>query len=145
MKKVILTLLLVAGLSAACDNDSTPAPNEDTCNYDGLTYTLNQNASTQTLVPDSQLSVQLFTGNNGPDGQPGVEIVENQNFSFFFTSAVIHEGQSGPGRIVLNGTDTYQVTVTCQRAGTQAGQEFRLDVTGNGIEAEFCVQIDQVL
>ncbi|GAK98701.1 hypothetical protein JCM19275_2841 [Nonlabens ulvanivorans] len=38
------------------------------------------------------------------------------------------------------------MTVTCQRAGTAVGDEFRFDVvTVGGLEGELCVVIDAVI
>lgn len=144
---VILFLSAILFIGVSCDNDSNPSPNDETCENPGLTWVDNSN-NTNIFISDDQLSTQFFPNvSNGPFGAPGVEIAgQNSNGDrIFFVTNIIQEGQSGSGSVELNGGQSQPVTVTCQRAGTNVGEEFRYDIIFNSLELEFCVKIDQVL
>lgn len=136
----IATILVITLLLFSCDNDNNPSPNDAQCNYEGLTF-LDTSNSTQTLIPESDLTTDYFPNNGGP-GIAAVEIYGGNPFVVFTTNAVI-VGATETINLLVNGT-TYPVTVTCQRAGTLVGEEFRFDVTANNVEAEYCVVIDSV-
>lgn len=124
-----------------CDNDNGNAPNETQCNYEGLTYSLDSNNSTQTVIPEVDLTTELFP-NNGGTGIAAVEIYGGTPFVVFTTNAVTL-GATENINILIDGTP-YPATVTCQRAGIAVGDEFRYDITSNSLEAEYCVIIDTV-
>ncbi len=136
--KTILLVLLTISTLLSCDNDSDPAPNDDICEYQGLTF-LDTANSTETLIPESDLTTDFFhSSSNGPE----VEIYETSNpGNFNFTTTIVTVGSTGTGILNLNGS-TYNVNVTCQRTGSAIGEEMRFDVTTSGIEVEFCVLID---
>ncbi|PHR73191.1 MAG: hypothetical protein COA67_03225 [Lutibacter sp.] len=137
--KTVLLLLLTITLSISCDNDSSPSPNDVACNYQGLTF-LDTSNNTQTLIPESDLTTEYFpNSSNGPE----VEIYGGTPFVVFTTIAVT-VGATENINLIVNGT-SYPVTVTCQRAGTVVGDEFRYDVTANNVEAEYCVVVDTVI
>ncbi|PCI06678.1 MAG: hypothetical protein COB73_09665 [Flavobacteriaceae bacterium] len=140
--KTILKTVAIVFISFAifsCDNDSNPSPNDTQCNYQGLTF-LDTSNNTQTLLPESDLTTEYFpNSSNGPE----VEIYGGTPFVVFTTTAVT-VGATENTSIIINGT-TYPITVTCQRAGTAVGDEFRFDLIGSGAEAEYCVVIDAVI
>ncbi|WP_456462508.1 hypothetical protein [Lutibacter sp.] len=136
----IATILVLTVSLFSCDNDNNPSPNDTQCNYQGLTF-LDTGNNTQTLIPETDLTTDFFPNNGGP-GIPAVEIYGGNPFVVFTTNAVT-VGATENINIIINGT-TYPVTVTCQRAGTLVGEEFRFDVTANNVEAEYCVVIDSV-
>ncbi len=142
MKKLVKTILLFTVIFTFinCDNDSNPSPNDTQCNYEGLTF-LDTGNNTQTLIPEVDLTTDFFPNNGGP-GIPAVEIYGGTPFVVFTTNAVT-VGATENINLIVNGT-TYPVTVTCQRAGTLVGDEFRFDVAANNVEAEYCVIIDSV-
>ncbi len=144
---VFLFLTTIIFIGVSCDNDSSPSPNDDTCENPGLSWVDTSN-NTNIFISDEELSTQFFpNASNGPFGAPGVEIAgQNSNGDrIFFVTNIIQEGQSGSGSVELNGGQPQPVTVTCQRAGTNVGDEFRYDINYNSLELEFCVKIDQVL
>lgn len=147
--KTTISIVLIITLLISCDNDSSPSPNDTQCNYQGLSY-LDTSNNTQILIPEANLNTQFFpNANNGPYGNPGVEIAgtaPNGDFVFFVTN-VITENTTGVVRdFTINGEQIQGITsVTCQRAGTLVGEEFRYDITISGFETEFCVIIDEVL
>lgn len=145
MKKVIqyFLALLVMIVFFSCNNDDGNAPNKNVCNYEGLTFE-DPMDNTQTLLPESDLQTEYFPNNGGP-GVPAVEIYETNNpGNIWFLTDVVALNATGTGTIGING-NTYTCTVTCQRAGTQIGDEMRFDVVlQGGEEAEFCVVIDSV-
>lgn len=136
--KSIVVLLIISITS--CDNDSDPSPNDAACNYQGLTF-LDTSDNTQTLIPESDLVTDLFPNDGGP-GIAALEIYGGTPFVVFTTKAVT-VGATENIDLLING-NTYAVTVTCQRAGTAVGDEFRYDVTAFNVEAEYCVLIDNV-
>ncbi len=141
MKTMLKTIaLLLVIIITSCDNDSNLSPNDIQCNYEGLTF-LDTSNSTQTLIPEVDLTTDFFPNNGGP-GIPAVEIYEGNPFVVFITNAVT-VGATENINLLINAT-TYPVTVTCQRAGTLVGEEFRFDITANNVEAEYCVVIDSV-
>lgn len=144
MKKKVLSKILVfalvisgATLYISCDNDDNAA-NESVCNYEGFTF-LDTNNNNTTLIPETDLFTDFFnTSSNGPE----VEIYKISNpGSFNFTTSVVTLNGTGTGTLVLNG-NSYTVNVVCQRTGTAVGEEMRFDITASGLEAEFCVIID---
>jgi hypothetical protein len=141
MKNIFKTIaLLLIITTTSCDNDSNPSPNDTQCNYQGLTF-LDTSNNTQTLIPESDLTTDFFPNNGGP-GIAAVEIYGGNPFVVFTTNAVT-VGATENINIIINGT-SYPVAVTCQRAGTLVGEEFRFDITANNVEAEYCVVIDNV-
>jgi len=141
MKTLFKTTLLILSLTFfSCDNDNNPSPNDTQCNYEGLTF-LDTSNSTQTLIPEANLTTDFFPNNGGP-GIAAVEIYGGTPFVVFTTNAVT-VGASENINLLING-NTYPVTVTCQRAGTLVGDEFRFDITANNVEAEYYVVIDSV-
>jgi len=141
MKTILKTIALLLVITiTSCDNDSNPSPNDTQCNYEGLSF-LDTNNNTQTLIPAADLTTDFFPNNGGP-GIAAVEIYGGNPFVVFTTNAVT-VGATETINLLVNGT-TYSVTVTCQRAGTLVGDEFRFDVTANNVEAEYCVVIDNV-
>lgn len=136
---VVLLIIAILFIGSGCDNDTDPSPNDTQCNYQGLTF-LDTSDNTQTLLPESDLTTEFFpNSSNGPE----VEIYGGTPFVVFVTSAVTL-GATDNTSIIINGT-TYPITVTCQRAGTAVGDEFRFDLTANNVEAEYCVIIDTVV
>lgn len=134
---IILITVLFSGLS--CDNDDGNDPNEAQCSYEGLTF-VDTSDNTQTLLPESDLTTEYYpNSSNGPE----VEIYGGTPFVVFSTTAVT-VGATENINIIVNGTN-YPVTVTCQRAGTIVGEEFRFDLVANNVEAEYCVVIDTVI
>ncbi len=141
MKK-ILSILFILAVLLSCDNDADPSPNDTNCNYQGLTF-LDTNSNVQTLIPEADLTTTFFP-NNGGTGVGGIEINKTSDpGNNWFTTDAVTLNATGTGTIRVNGT-TYNVNVLCQRAGTAVGDEFRFDITGGGVEAEFCVIIDIV-
>jgi hypothetical protein len=139
----ISILLLMSLFLYSCDNDDGMADNQNQCNYEGLTFF---DGSTQTLLPEAQLQTELFPNNNGP-GIAAVEVYETTNpGNIFLTTGAVTLNATGSGTLGVNGTN-YAVTVTCQRAGTTVGDEFRFDVVtvSGGFEGELCVLIDAVI
>lgn len=132
----LVALLFIAFIS--CDNDDGNAANQNACNYQGFTY-LDTNSNTQTLIPEADLYTDFFnTSSNGPE----VEIYETNNpGNFNFTTTVVTLNGTGTGTLNYGG-NTYTVNVTCQRTGSAIGDEMRFDVSASGLEAEFCVIID---
>ncbi len=139
--KTVLLVILTITLFASCDNDDGNDPNENLCSYQGLTF-VDTSDNTQTLLPEVDLTTEYFP-NNGGAGIPAVEIYGGTPFVVFTTSAVT-VGATENINLLING-NTYPVLVTCQRAGTLVGEEFRFDLTANNVEAEYCVIIDAVI
>lgn len=139
-KKIFLIFLAI--ITFSCDNDADPSPNDNQCNYEGFTF-LDTSNNIQTLIAEADLTTDFFPNNGGP-GIPGIEIYETANpGNMNFITDVVTLNASGSGTLQLNGTN-YAINVICQRAGTAVGDEFRFDLTSNGVEAEFCVTIDNV-
>ncbi|TYB77314.1 hypothetical protein ES676_03205 [Bizionia saleffrena] len=137
----------VLSLTFACNNDDDDGtdtinpPNEDVCNYQGLTFYTTSNG-TETLIPGAELTAQYVTGgSNGPE----IEIYKTTNPGFFnFTTIAVNEGATGTGTINLDGNTYANLAITCQRGvtgttGAVVGDEFRFDIVGNGLEIELCV------
>ncbi|MFD2541703.1 hypothetical protein ACFSSB_05165 [Lacinutrix gracilariae] len=133
-----LCLLILTLVLFNCDNDDDNAVNQDDCNFAGFTF-LDTSDNTQTLIAESDLTTDFYyTSSNGPE----VEIYKSSDpGNFWFVTLVVTDGQTGGGQLSVNGT-IYNVNVTCQRAGNAIGEEFRYDITGSGLEAEYCVVID---
>lgn len=145
LKNILGTVLITALLFTSCDNDNNPSPNDTQCNYEGLTF-LDTNDNTQTLIPEVELNTNLF--NNPPNGIPAVEIstVTGSSYPLIeFRTEAITVGATEVIDIWIDGTSYTNITVTCQRAGTTVGDEFRFDIVGAGVEAEFCVVTDDVI
>lgn len=138
------SLLLAITLTLSnCDNDDGNAPNQNVCTFQGLTVLVN---GTQTLYPESDLSTEYLTaGFNGPE----VEVFLSSDPGFFnFTTIVVNENDTGVSTINYDGTTYMNVATTCQRGvtdpltGAVVGDEFRFDITANGLEMELCVIVD---
>lgn len=130
---------MITALSA-CDNDSSPSPNDNQCNYQGLTYQDNA-GNIITQIPESDLQTDYFSSG------ANVEIWDTTNpgDTFIVTNAVTQGAVDNNPQIKINNVVLTGV-VTCQRAGNNAvGDELRLDIviTG-GAEAELCIVIDSV-
>ncbi|NRD21379.1 hypothetical protein HNV08_15085 [Winogradskyella eckloniae] len=136
LKIILLLVLSIAVFS--CDNDDGNADNQNVCNYEGFTFLDTQN-NTQTLIAEADLTTDFFdTSSNGPE----VEIYQTANpGDFWFVTTVVAANTSGTGSLSIGNT-IHTVNVTCQRTGTGVGDEMRFDITGSGLEAEFCVVID---
>ena len=137
---VVLLLTAILFIGSSCDNEADPSPNDNQCNYEGLTF-LDVADNTQTLIPESDLTTKIYTN----PGTPAVEITTSMGSSYpliEFRTEAITVGATEVTSILINGTYYGTVTVTCQRAGTTAGDEFRFDLVSNGAEAEFCVVVD---
>lgn len=144
MKTTIKPLFLVLFILILfnCDNDDNTAPNVNVCNYQGLTALI---GSTQTLIPEVNLTTDYFPNNDGP-GQAAVEVYDNTNpgDTFVVTRALTVGAVDNSPEITINNT-SYTGTVTCQRAGSTVGSELRFDIVlSSGEEAELCVSIDSV-
>ena len=150
LKNILPTIILIVTIlfiGSSCDNESAPYENDDQCNYQGLSY-VNTTDNTEILISETDLNTQFFpNASTGPFENPGVEIAgtNSDGFSVFFVTNVITDGASGAGKITFNSGESQSVTATCQRAGTQVGDEFRYDIEISGFEVEFCVTIDEVL
>ncbi len=145
---IIFLLLTITLIGASCDNDSSPSPNDNQCNYSGLTWVDTTN-NINTEISDADLNTQFFpNASNGPYGAPGIEIAGTTTSGEFihFATNVIIEGATGTGYVTIAGSEQ-TVTVTCQRTtGTQIGDEYRYDVVlSSNAEMEFCVTIDEIL
>jgi len=137
--KTLVLILLTGTLFNSCDNDSSPSPNDAQCNYQGLTF-LDTSDNTQTLIPEADLTTEFFpNSSNGPE----IEIYGGTPFVVFATTAVT-VGATDNINLIVDGT-SYAVVVTCQRAGSAVGDEFRYDITAGNVEAEYCVVVDTVI
>ena len=140
MKTILKTILLFAITLTMfnCNNDDDSAVNQDECNFAGFTF-LDTANNTQTLIADADLTTDFFnSSSNGPE----VEIYKTDNpGDFWFVTTAVAENAVGTGSLSVGGT-IYDVNVTCQRTGNAVGEEMRFDVTGSGLEAEFCVVIN---
>lgn len=145
--KTLFKFAIILILFVHCDNDSTSYENDDQCNYQGLSWVDSAN-NTTVEISDTALSTKLFaSATAGGNPAPYLEIsgVNSAGTSVLFITSQILIGSS-KGKLIIDGGDSQSVNVTCQRAGTAVGDEFRYDVvTLNGLEFEFCVTIDQVL
>ncbi len=132
--------LSILFIGTSCDNDSNPTPNDNQCNYQGLTY-LDNSGNIITQIPENNLTTDYFTSG------ANVEIWDNTNpgDTFIVTNAVTVGAVDNSPQIKINNANLTGV-VTCQRAeNNTVGDELRLDIviTG-GAEAELCVVIDSV-
>lgn len=146
MTKQIVLILAILFITISCDNDADPSPNDDQCNYQGLTFN-DTNNNTQTLIPEDELSTGFYPNGLGAGvGQVEINKTDDMPNYFLTTKAVTLNAVDTSGTLRIAGVD-YTVTVTCQRAGTAVGDEFRFDVVdnANNAEAEFCVIIDSVI
>lgn len=125
-----------------CDNDDSTAPNTNVCSYQGLTALI---GTTQTLIPEANLTTDYFPNNDGP-GMAAVEVYDNTNpGDTFVVTRALTVGAVDSNPEIRIGTVDYTGTVTCQRAGSAVGSELRLDIVlSSGEEAELCVLIDSV-
>ncbi|AUC81852.1 hypothetical protein [Lacinutrix sp. Bg11-31] len=147
MKKILKTVLLfcIAFTFSNCDNDDdTTTPNVDVCSYQGLTF-LDVSSNTQTLIPETDLTTDYLTGgSNGPE----IEVYETSNpGNFNFTTTVVDDNTTGISTINYNGNTYLNIATTCQRGvtgttGAVVGDEFRFDISGNGVEIELCIIVD---
>ena len=140
LKKTIGAILLVItmiAISTSCGPEPEEPQQDDSCDYQGMTYTDTSNNS-QTSIPEAELTTELFSSSSS------IEIYKTTDpGSMNFSTNVITDGGTGTGTLNYNGS-TINVNVTCQKAGTAVGDEFRYDVTGTNLEVQFCVEIDQV-
>jgi hypothetical protein len=148
MKKPIYRLLILSiiFLFNSCDNDDNNNPNLNQCNFAGLTVE-DSSGNISTQIAEANLRTDYFPNNGGP-GIPGVEVFETTNPGniWITTDATTLGAIDTMATIGLSGTN-YACTVTCQRAGTMVGEEFRFDIvipSLNNSEAELCVIIDIV-
>lgn len=137
-----LAMGIMAIMMMSCDNDNGNTPNQTVCTYEGLTY-YDNNQNTQTLIPEANLTTEYFQNTNGTN-IPEVEIYKTDDISMVFTTDVVTLNATGTGSLIINNDQAVNVTVTCQRSGSQVGDELRYDITHTGFEAEFCVTIDDV-
>lgn len=137
---LILLLTAILAFSVSCGPEPDPEPEQDdSCEYQGMTYTDTSNNST-TSTPEAELTTELYSSSQSPS----LEIYKTTDpGSMNFSTSVLTEGDSGDGWLNYNGTGS-NVTVTCDKAGTAVGDEFRFSVTGTGFTAYFCVRIDEV-
>ena len=137
--------MFLATILFSCNNDdpNNPAPNTNQCNYSGLTF-LDTNNNTQTLIPEANLT-SVLASNFGGVGVAGIQIsgTTSSGGAVAFGTTAITMNATDTTTLFFNGTN-YPVTITCQRAGTAVGDEFRFDITGNGLEAEFCITLDTI-
>lgn len=144
MKDLFKTSLIIfiSILLFSCDNDDGMSDNQNVCTYEGLTFF---DGTTQTLIPESQLTTELFL-NGGGSGIPEIEIYETTNpGNIWLLTTAVTANSSASGTLGINNTN-YTVAVTCQRSGTAVGDEFRFDVvTTNGLEGELCVVLDEII
>lgn len=142
--KTIFAFFLLSMLALACDSDDGNAPNENVCNFEGVTVEWNNN--TVTTYPEADLNAELFPNNDG-SGQPAIEIWDTTNpgNTFIVTRALAQGAVDNNPEIRIEGTD-YTGVVTCQRiTGLAVGDDIRYDIIINGnVEAEFCGDIDTV-
>ncbi|MFD1061937.1 hypothetical protein ACFQ1Q_01665 [Winogradskyella litorisediminis] len=137
-------IVLCAILLFNCDNDDANNPNNNACTFAGLTY-VDTNGNIVQQYTDTSMITDFFPNALG-QGVGQIEIGESgaQAMTNFVTN-IVTQNASGPGTITLNGNTYNNATVTCQRAGTNVGDEFRFDVVIPNVgEAEFCVTIDSV-
>ncbi len=136
---ITLFLLSILFIVTSCDNDSDPSPNDNQCNYQGLTY-VDSNNNINTQIPESNLQTDYFSS------APNVEIWDTTDpgATFIVTNALTVGAVDNNPQIKINDLNLTGV-VTCQRAGSAVGDELRLDIviTG-GAEVELCVVIDTV-
>jgi hypothetical protein len=140
----ILVLMTLTMLNFSCDNDSNPSPNDNQCNYQGLTYN-DANGNIITQIPESDLKTEYYPNNDGP-GQAAVEVWDTTNpgNTFIVTRALTVGAVDNNPEIKINGTNLTG-TITCQRAGSAVGDDLRFDIVlTSGAEAELCVVIDTV-
>ncbi len=134
---ITLFLLSILFIVTSCDNDSDPSPNDNQCNYQGLTYVDSSN-NINTQIPESELQTDYFSSG------PNVEVWDTTNpgATFIVTNALTVGAVDNNPQIKINDLNLTGV-VTCQRAGNSVGDELRLDIviTG-GAEVELCVVID---
>ena len=137
---LILFLTTILVFNVSCVPSPSPQPEQDdSCEYQGFTYTDTSN-NNSTSIPEAELTTELY--NSGV--APTLEIYKTtEPGSMNFSTSILTEGESGDGYLNYNGTGS-NVTVTCDKAGTAVGDEFRFSVTGTGFSAYFCVEIDQV-
>ena len=145
-KNILPTIILIVTIlfiGSSCDNEDDPSPNDNQCTYQGLTF-VDMTNNINTAIPESDLTAHFFTNGAGV-GLGQIEINKTTEPSQYFLSTdIVTLNAVGSGVLRIAGTD-YPVTVTCQRAGTAVGDEFRFDIVGaNGEEAEFCGTIDIV-
>lgn len=139
LKSVFILSFLT--ISIQCDNDNGNSPNENQCNYAGLTI-FDTNGNTQTVIPDSDLTTTVHKSGNV------VKSIEVFNTTFNFRTKHVTLNATGTGYLNSNLTTPTNniVTVTCQRAGTNVGNEFKYDIIfSNGVEAELCVVINNTI
>jgi len=133
---LFLFAIIFIGVSCGPQDDNSSQGEEYQCNYSGYSTTTN----TYTNIPESDLTTDFFyTSSNGPE----VEIYLTSNpGDFNFITTVVTLNATGTGLLQI-GSNTQTVNVTCHKAGNAVGEEFWFEVTGNNIDSQFCVVIDQ--
>lgn len=139
-----LFVLLLLTLFTQCDNDDGNAPNQNQCNYAGLTIK-NPSNNTQTLIPESDLTTTVHKSGNDVKSIEIFKTSDPDGFTFRTKHVTLNAMGAGYVNSSLLTPVNNTVTVTCQRAGTNVGNEYRYDIVfTNGAEGELCVVIDNV-
>ncbi len=139
---ILLLLFAIFIIGESCMTPvAEPESEEDNqCEYEGLKFDDNAN-NIHILIPENELTTDFFhTSSNGPE----VEIYKTAApGDMNFVTTVVAQGASGTGILHING-NTYNVDVTCEKTGSAVGEEMRFKMSNaSGIEAKFCVMIDQ--
>lgn len=139
---VLLLMFAVLLIGSGCPSSSSnPGPAD--CDFEGVTLT--ESNGNVTMIPETDLNTQFFpNAANGPNGAPGIEIVENIDFTMFFITNVITDGAEGSGNLNFNNVD-YAVWVSCELEGDSVGEEMRYIFTSSDVNGEFCVVIDEIV
>lgn len=145
--KNTLVLILFTALFFSCNNDNGSSPNDDQCNYDGLTFYDSNN--TNTFIAAADLTLDYITaGSNGPE----VEVYETNNpGNFNFTTIAVTTNATDTNTVNYNGSTYNNAQITCQRGlapnnttGANVGDEFRWDIVVGAVEFEICMQVTTV-
>jgi hypothetical protein len=153
---ILFVIISILFIGTSCDNDANPSPNDQQCNYNGITFVDDAN-DINTAIPDSDLTTTFYPNANGGAGRLEIRETANPNDTFLITD-VVTDGATGTGIIRFMGTDYPQpIIITCQRAGNAVGDDFRLDIVvpaintdsgqvieGQTAEFEYCGKIDMV-
>ncbi|WP_289044175.1 hypothetical protein [uncultured Olleya sp.] len=138
-----ITLLVVAlfliGSGCPADDGVQDEPETSACDYEGYDG-LDTTNNTTTLIPEAELTTDFFnTSSNGPE----VEVYETSDpGNFWFVTTVVTLNATGTGQLSING-NIQTVNVTCLATGNAVGQGMQFIVTASGLDAEFCVVIDE--
>lgn len=149
MKKInVLFITILAATLFSCNNDDDN--NLQTCNNQGLLYTLGSSANIFALEAD--LATDLFPNNTIVNNQsvPSVEIYGNDSNGDFvvFTTDVLTINATGTGDLIIGNGLTEMINVTCLATDNVVGGLMRFQLSGtynsNVISGEYCVTIDSV-